>query len=185
MYNEFAPGWLAPGDIRALSALASAVPNKGVIVEVGSMHGRSACCFAEVAHTTSIHCFDLWPGYLVVDSAGQYRNNSIEVFKSFTSKYSNIYPTQVNPAVKIEWYTPVDLVFIDAAHTNPTDWESIEFWLPFIKRGGILCGHDYYTLEVNQIIHFPNINENITRLEKLLGQKVTAHKESCIWSFVV
>jgi hypothetical protein len=70
----------------------------------------------------------------------------------------------------------IDLLFLD---TNPIDtnhWDNIEYWLPFIKQNGILCGHDYS----NQ---FPLVIENVNRLEKLLGTKVTIIEK--LWRFYV
>jgi hypothetical protein len=37
-----------------------------------------------------------------------------------------------------------DLVFIDADHTFDAVFEDIQAWLPLIRDGGVLCGHDYY-----------------------------------------
>jgi precorrin-6B methylase 2 len=37
----------------------------------------------------------------------------------------------------------VDLVFIDGDHTYSQVQKDIRLWLPHIKPGGILCGHDY------------------------------------------
>jgi len=36
-----------------------------------------------------------------------------------------------------------DLVFIDGCHEEWCIKEDIEAWYPLVKRGGILCGHDY------------------------------------------
>lgn len=36
-----------------------------------------------------------------------------------------------------------DLVFIDADHRYPAVLEDTEAWLPLVKKGGILSGHDY------------------------------------------
>lgn len=38
---------------------------------------------------------------------------------------------------------PVDLVFIDGDHHYEQVQKDIRLWLPHIKPGGILCGHDY------------------------------------------
>ena len=36
----------------------------------------------------------------------------------------------------------LDIVFIDADHRYSSVMKDIEAWLPTVKRGGILCGHD-------------------------------------------
>jgi len=36
-----------------------------------------------------------------------------------------------------------DFVFIDACHTFKEVKKDIELWLPKVRQGGLLCGHDY------------------------------------------
>ena len=38
----------------------------------------------------------------------------------------------------------LDFVFIDASHEYEDVKKDIQIWLPKIKKGGILAGHDYY-----------------------------------------
>jgi len=37
----------------------------------------------------------------------------------------------------------LDLVYIDANHEYEFVMDDIKYWLPKIKKGGIICGHDY------------------------------------------
>jgi predicted O-methyltransferase YrrM len=37
----------------------------------------------------------------------------------------------------------LDVVFIDLTHTYESVKQDIELWLPKVKKGGILAGHDY------------------------------------------
>jgi len=38
---------------------------------------------------------------------------------------------------------PLDLVFIDADHAEGAVVHDICLWLPKVREGGIVCGHDY------------------------------------------
>ena len=38
----------------------------------------------------------------------------------------------------------LDLVFIDANHTYEAVKEDIALWLPKVRLGGVICGHDYH-----------------------------------------
>lgn len=183
--NKLIPGWLSDYDMIALSYMASTRKKGSIIIEVGSMHGKSAYCLSTSAPECDIICYDLWPGNGILGPDNITRNNTIELFQEYTSVCKNVRPIRINSVYDIKWddLIPVDLMFLDAAHTNPSDWEMIEYWLPKIADGGIICGHDYYTLETHAKIHYPDINENVAKLEKLLNQKVTVHKYSCVWSF--
>ncbi len=37
----------------------------------------------------------------------------------------------------------IDLVYIDTVHSYETTLQDINLWLPKVKAGGILCGHNY------------------------------------------
>jgi predicted O-methyltransferase YrrM len=183
-YNKKIPGWLGDFDLVAISKLASNTPKNAIIAEVGSMHGKSAYCIATSAPTASLYCYDLWREDLVRSSDEIDRSNSIDEFKKHVGMCKNIIPTRIKSADDINHENlSIDMFFLDAAHTNPSDWEWIEFWLPKIKSGGVICGHDYYQPGKHTKVHYPDINENIEKLEKILDQKVTTYVASCIWSF--
>lgn len=187
-HNLTIPGWLAPGDIRALSSLSSTITD-GHIVELGSLHGRSAYCLSVSSPTSSIYCLDFWGGWECIAEPGPPRPNTIDVFKSYTKDCKNVVPVHLVHGQEYDpvWPDQVDMVFLDAAHTNPDDWNCIEYWLPKIRPGGILCGHDYYTEKncATRPLPYPDIVENTLRLEKILGKKMILQPNSCVWSFVV
>lgn len=61
----------------------------------------------------------------------------------------------------------LDIVFIDARHDYEYVSEDIRIWLPKIKIGGVLCGHDYslryfgVVEAVNKIIGYDNVDIKI------------------------
>ena len=52
----------------------------------------------------------------------------------------------------------LDFVFIDASHEYEDVKKDIEAWLPKIKTGGILAGHDYY---VGNVDYFPGVKKAV------------------------
>ena len=38
----------------------------------------------------------------------------------------------------------LDICFIDAAHGYPYVLKDLRLWMPKMKEGGIICGHDYF-----------------------------------------
>lgn len=183
-------GWMTEYDLNVISDLALLVPEYSTIVEVGSMFGRSAVCWATHAPKTAhIYCIDNWYSFYTQDhpfsdeiclenkfplSGKQY--DLLEEFKNNTKSFSNIKMIQGNCPSQTYWDNiPIDLFFLDASHTNPSDWEILEYFIPFIKTNGIICGHDY---DENQ---FPDVVENLKKLELLFNRKVVLFKNSSIW----
>jgi predicted O-methyltransferase YrrM len=63
----------------------------------------------------------------------------------------------------------IDFIFIDADHSYTSVTKDIKAWLPKLKKGGIISGHDYFTsLGVKQAV------------DELLGDVTTIKKEN-IW----
>lgn len=164
-------------ELRQISNWAKKVPNNGVIVEIGSFLGRSSVCWAMSAHNSvKIYCIDRF-GVHYINSTGE-TFDSDTVFKQNTESFPNVVMIKGSSPHDIDYPgDKIDVVFLDAAHKNPDDWNNIEFFLPHIKNGGMLCGHDYCDDA------FPDVIENVIRLEKQLGIPVTLYEGTTLWSF--
>ncbi|MHA2055621.1 MAG: class I SAM-dependent methyltransferase [Candidatus Hodarchaeales archaeon] len=46
-------------------------------------------------------------------------------------------------AAKLFWKGYFDLVYIDGDHRFPAALKDIATWTPLVKKGGIICGHDF------------------------------------------
>ncbi len=191
-YDTSILGWMSEYDLIAIEQLSSMVPADGIIVEVGSLCGKSAIAMAMTNSTAKIYCIDVFPGQTRLNRLGtnylgvgypepQSYHNINEIFDQNVKKFSNI--------VKIKGHSPrdimnidfgqIDMFFLDADHTNPNDWENIEHFLPMIKKGGIISGHDYLPDQ------FPDVVENVKRLEEILETKATFYKRSSMWSIII
>lgn len=139
------------------------------IVEVGSWKGRSAAFMAvEIINSNKkikFDCVDTWKGSIEHETY-----DVITEEKLYDVFLSNIEPVKhiINPirmtsieASKLYKDNSLDFVFIDASHEYEDVKADILSWLPKVKIGGILAGHDYNTFEgvnrsVNEIF---NIND--------------------------
>jgi SAM-dependent methyltransferase len=149
-------------DVLTSRKLIKMVPTNGVVVEVGSAYGGSARVAAEILSNDSIlNCIDLdWKFHDHRQLKLHYKQDMIDYFeinfdvfkfesmydfaKNYLSDYSNInYIVAESPYELKYWNTPVDLYFEDSLHWNPQLKDNLEFWVPFVKSGGIICGHDY------------------------------------------
>lgn len=187
-------GWMTENELQTLEKIAQAVPLNGNIVEVGSMFGRSAVCWAMSADpSVKIVCIDWFQTDMVqhhnVDddiclihsfplSGAVY--NVEEAFIKHTKDFPNIKMLKGHSPTALGSYVPdpIDLFFLDAAHTNPSDWENLCYFIPFIKEGGLICGHDYGN-------ECPHVAANVAKLERILGTTVTLHPGGLLWSIRV
>lgn len=161
MIDASIPGFMVMSELEQLSLWAKQVPKNGVIVEVGSYKGLSAWATADPSVT--IYCID--------------RFDYIDEFVTNTKQYPNIVPIIGNsPDIQYPG-DMIDIFFLDAEHANPSDLLNIEYFLPLIKPGGLLCGHDYGDAR------YPDIMINIKMLEERLNQKVTHHPKTSLYSF--
>ena len=81
----------------------------------------------------------------------------------------------VNPYMGKEYF---DLIFIDGDHYYEDVKEDILAWWPLLKKGGILCGHDYVWKQ-EEIVHHPGVRKAVDELFK--GEVIGLHPD-CVWS---
>jgi hypothetical protein len=95
------PGFLSFPDLKALYRLSSSLPENSIIVEIGSLLGKSSVQLARSSPTSTVYCFDLWNGgHIKLSPDGPYgEQNTIENFKFFTQNYPNIKPKQIKTYV--------------------------------------------------------------------------------------
>jgi len=149
--------------------IVAAAPNKAHFVEVGVWKGRSAAFMAvEIINSGKIIQFDLvdtWGGSI------EHQPLQEDVFEVFNkniapvSSYVNIKRMESTLAALNYEDNSLDFVFIDAAHDYENVKADIKAWLPKVKSGGYLAGHDYPTWEgvtmaVNEIFGSENIESN-------------------------
>jgi len=131
------------------------------VVEVGSWKGRSAAFMSvEIINSNKkikFDCVDTWKGSIEHETY-----DVITEEKLYDVFLSNIEPVKhiINPirmtsieASKLYKDNSLDFVFIDASHEYEDVKADILSWLPKVKIGGILAGHDYNTFEgVNRAV---------------------------------
>jgi SAM-dependent methyltransferase len=124
---------------------------KSHFVEVGVWKGRSASFMAVEINNSKKHikfdCIDTWEGSV------EHQEYDIIVNKKLYDLFlEKIEPVKdiINPikmssldAVNLYEDKSLDFVFIDASHEYEDVKKDILAWLPKVKVGGILAGHDY------------------------------------------
>ena len=124
--------------------------NDAKFVEIGSWKGKSSAYMAvEIANSNKnidFYCVDTWDGSIEHKNDPKLNelydtfNNNMEPLKKY---YKAIRLPSTEAAKKFE-DNSLDFVFIDASHTYEDVKADIIAWLPKVKGGGVLAGHDYH-----------------------------------------
>jgi len=191
MLNKI-PGYMSGIQPQILHKIFSKYKNSTTIgVEIGSLHGRSSVAIANAIAPGKLYCIDKWCGSCLYNEnfsdytiaqrnfPNKYHFNTLEFFLDNTKDISNIIPIKgSSPDIVKDWNLMIDFVFLDGAHSNPSDRLNIDFWLPKIKQEGCFVGHDYNK-------EYPDVVENVHYLENRLNKKVTLFPRSSLWMFVL
>lgn len=145
-------------DAKALKSLLKMVKkNEMLIVEVGSWKGYSTAILAEEMSNCNgqVFAIDHWKGTPGVWNWEVTKNEDIYlifrrnmILLGFWDKI--VYPLVMDSylASKIFADEILDFIFLDGDHRYTFFKKDILSWLPKLKEGGILCGHDcegYYS----------------------------------------
>jgi hypothetical protein len=134
------------GDMNALDQFAQGLqPN--LAIEVGSWKGLSTWILSK--HSGIVYCVDTWQA---ADSTPNMKEEAglRDIFTIFRNNltqlqlYQKVKPMVMTSAAAARVVKDgcADLVFIDADHIYSSVFEDIMLWLPKVRPGGILCGHD-------------------------------------------
>jgi predicted O-methyltransferase YrrM len=115
---------------------------ESTIVEVGSFSGVSSELFA--LHCKEIYCVDMWDAYWEITDMQrvQFAESSFDNMKKLYSNIYKIKKTSVDASKDFKDQS-IDFVYIDAAHDYNSVREDLLTWLPKVKKGGFISGHDY------------------------------------------
>jgi predicted O-methyltransferase YrrM len=167
MDEKFGEKWFNYQNIY--KRIVQSVPEGGHIVEVGAWKGASTSYLAVEAQHKKIRIdvVDTWSGSQEHKDISDIRENSL--FETFID---NLRPVinLINPirtdsvsASKMYAEESLDAVFIDADHRYESVKADILAWMPRVKNGGILAGHDYILVHsgviraVDELIETPEI----------------------------
>lgn len=125
--------------------------NDAIFVEVGSWKGTSSSYMAvEIINSKKkikFYCVDTWKGSEEHQDDKDVINDTL--FNVFINNMKSVkeyyFPIKNNSkeASKLFEDNSIDFVFIDASHKYEDILNDIKCWLPKVKYGGIIAGHDY------------------------------------------
>lgn len=149
-------------DARALRVLMEiAAPRGNVrrpwrVIDVGSWTGHTALVLARAANYRSWRpgtcwCVENWQGSPDGSDQALERHGPEAALAALAANAGRRWLTELTPLIgdsglwAAAWpeRLDVDLVFLDAAHDYEGAVRDITGWGPRVRKGGILCGHDY------------------------------------------
>ncbi len=178
---------LHPHDAIALQQIITEILKPRMkVVEVGSWKGYSASIMGEKIQSVDgyLYCVDHWGGISgFYEEANErdvfriFRNNMVEL--GLWQNPIHVLYTNSLTAAQIFQDEILDLVFIDADHRYECVRGDILAWMPKLKIGGVMCGHDYYNPTNPNAGHV-----GVTRaMDEILGRDYEALGHS-IWKHI-
>lgn len=178
MTQELPKGWFNEANIVTYKKLFNEAGKNAEIAEVGTWQGRSICSVAEEILTNNQHvvCVDTFEGTLTPEEASFFEEaktaNIQEICQNNIERFglkNNVFLQRKSSldAAELDCDEYYDLIFIDADHSYEAVKADITAWLPKVKKGGVIAGHDYPRSAVKKAVH------------EVLGE--VEHDESTIW----
>ncbi len=167
--------------------MARMLPAGAVCVEIGVAWGRSVVFLASemVARgdrSARIYAVDPWDDPRFFSGAG-----SVAAWAAHASKeeLSLIYPLRLwsDQAARLFEPRSLDLVFVDGLHSYEGCASDIRSYLPLMKSGGVLAGHDFGDFEKRTFggPSYPGVDRAVSELLGL--DKVTI--DCSVWEYRV
>ena len=128
--------------------LDTCLPN-GTFVECGAWLGKSSAYLADVAAQKNINVIivDSWLGSASERDDSHKLATTKDIYQIFLDnmgdrKFNHMKALSCEASLHFD-NESCDVVFIDMEHTYDAVKNDIELWLPKVRTGGYLAGHDY------------------------------------------
>jgi len=181
------PSMMDDSDADAVSHIAGLIPQAGIAVEVGSRLGGTAKNILDHAlGLKRLYCIDpewgstggsgladpMMDKLRPIWQLGNYRSCRQHA-EQLLGPFHNVRLLALTSPYDLSWWTePVDFVFEDATHANPVLRDNLDFWVPKVRSGGIIAGHDYAA-------HWAEVVREVDQLRDRLGAEL--HVQGTVW----
>lgn len=164
-----------------------------LVAEVGTMLGHTAKHFASCAKRAKVLCVDTWFAASPDEAGAQNLNDDmfvrfkencrdeiasgrIQPWRGLSTVVANLTANRTSMGGKF------DLVYLDAGHSYEEVKADIEAWLPLLRDGGILCGHDFDAVTEGGKLLFPGVRAAV---EEIFGDDFEPPPAgSSVWAHV-
>ncbi len=138
-------GWF--NHSKTYDYLIDKCPEGGTIVELGAWLGKSSSYLVDNSKGKNVIIIDSWKGSPNELTTTHKLATQVDIYDVFKNNMGNRTYKSIrglsSEVVNQFEDESIDIVFIDLTHTYESVKEDIQLWLPKVKFGGILSGHDY------------------------------------------
>lgn len=120
------------------------------VVEVGVQRGDFSNIVLSKWHGSTYVMVDVWqhmPGYRDICNVSDQQQEAVyEAAMAVAERYAPRVKVLIGESVLMaEEFADgsLDAVYLDADHSKAAVLADLEAWMPKIRRGGAICGHDY------------------------------------------
>lgn len=160
--------------LKSREEVLDLLPKEGICAEIGVGEGDFSHSIKAISKPTKVYLIDCWeqqdrsayPDDFNVATDLQIKryesvkqafkdDANIEVLRMYSKDAAALFPDE-----HFDW------VYIDSNHTYAAVKEDLEMWLPKVKNGGYICGHDYILPREVHGLQFgvvPAVNEFIKK----------------------
>ena len=141
VYSNNVYGAFEPTEAKIMYDIVVKLPERSVIVEIGSYFGRSSSLLGQIAcekdmEFTCIDNFVTTHEYKIVKPF--FFENMDQIFIRY-----QLLPWFSRRGVHLFNNEEIDFLFIDGDHRYIGVKEDCDLWIPKLKKGSFMCFHDY------------------------------------------
>jgi hypothetical protein len=140
------------GSGRARELIGRILDRKIVGAEVGVLRGSTSRSLLQFCPNLTLHMVDAWGSVAYQDTSdkagkikdwGPIYRDAVKVREQYADR-AHIHAMTSELASRQFKDRSLDFVFIDAQHDYKSVSRDISYWLPKVKPGGFISGHDYH-----------------------------------------
>lgn len=140
-------GWFLDCQTPLAYSLTANLPPNSTLIEIGSYKGKSTCCFLFSNPTLKVEAIDIFTGSEEHQEILKGKS-TLEDFKKNLSSKNFLNRVNINIGKSEDLFNnfkneSIEALFIDGAHDYENVKKDIINYLPKLRRGGLIFGHDY------------------------------------------
>lgn len=165
------------GLVNMLNDLRNRLNENSKMIEIGSHMGESTMLFASTQLFSEIHAIEPFNGKEEFNELFDYSWDYIE--KEF-QKNIRYHKDIINLHKGFSWElvdkfedNSIDFIYIDGQHTYDDVARDLNLYLPKLKQGGIVAGHDYHEV-------WPGVKKAV---DEIAGIPELTYEDTSWWSY--